>query len=119
MAASRALVTASTVIMSASFSVEQVNAEGTFKFNPFWSSTSSTLPSSAEIPPKDTALDNGPKESKADDKKEKNDNPRTSAAGFDPEALERGAKALREISQSSNAKKVCAVILIFGRHDLF
>ncbi|PPD77253.1 hypothetical protein GOBAR_DD25819 [Gossypium barbadense] len=37
--------------------------------------------------------------------KARNDNPRTSSAGFDPEALERGAKALREISSSSNAKK--------------
>ncbi|XP_038998093.1 ATPase family AAA domain-containing protein 3-B-like [Hibiscus syriacus] len=35
----------------------------------------------------------------------RNDNPRTSSSGFDPEALERGAKALREISSSSNAKK--------------
>ncbi|KAK6289344.1 hypothetical protein POUND7_000885 [Theobroma cacao] len=35
----------------------------------------------------------------------RNDNPRTSSAGFDPEALERGAKALREISSSPNAKK--------------
>lgn len=37
----------------------------------------------------------------------RNDNPRTTSAGFDPEALERGAKALREIASSSQAKKVC------------
>eukprot|EP00897_Mesotaenium_endlicherianum_P006693 jgi/Mesen1/6051/ME000308S05241 len=36
----------------------------------------------------------------------RNDNPRTTAAGFDPEALERGAKALREINSSPYAKKV-------------
>ena len=36
----------------------------------------------------------------------RNDNPRTTAAGFDPEALERGAKALREINASQYAKKV-------------
>ncbi|CAL9091288.1 unnamed protein product [Musa textilis] len=36
----------------------------------------------------------------------RNDNPRTTAAGFDPEALERGARALREINSSSQAKKV-------------
>ncbi|XP_020577638.1 ATPase family AAA domain-containing protein 3-like [Phalaenopsis equestris] len=36
----------------------------------------------------------------------RNDNPRTTASGFDPEALERGAKALREINNSSHAKKV-------------
>ncbi|GAQ93591.1 hypothetical protein KFL_016850010, partial [Klebsormidium nitens] len=32
--------------------------------------------------------------------------PRTSAAGFDPEALERGAKVLREINSSKYAKQV-------------
>lgn len=119
MAASRGLVAASTVIMSAVFSVEQLNAEGNFKFNPFGASTSSPLPSSSEIPPKDTALDSSPKESKEEDKKKKNDNPRTSAAGFDPEALERGAKALREISQSSNAKKVGVVICHFLKNVTF
>ncbi|KAJ6967280.1 hypothetical protein NC652_004744 [Populus alba x Populus x berolinensis] len=35
-----------------------------------------------------------------------NDNPRTTSSGFDPEALERGAKALKEIASSSHAKKV-------------
>lgn len=40
------------------------------------------------------------------EEKPRNDAPRTSAVGFDPEALERGAKALREISASNNAKKV-------------
>ncbi|CAM6105880.1 unnamed protein product [Calypogeia fissa] len=34
------------------------------------------------------------------------DAPRTTAAGFDPEALERGATALREINASIHAKKV-------------
>ncbi|XP_002982368.2 ATPase family AAA domain-containing protein 3-B [Selaginella moellendorffii] len=38
--------------------------------------------------------------------KPRNDNPRTTAAGFDPEALERGAKALREINSSPHSKKV-------------
>ncbi|PON41482.1 ATPase, AAA-type, core [Parasponia andersonii] len=42
--------------------------------------------------------------------KVRNDNPRTTSAGFDPEALERGAKALREITGSSQAKKVFEVI---------
>lgn len=35
----------------------------------------------------------------------RNDQPRTTSAGFDPEPLERGAKLLREISASPNAKK--------------
>ncbi|MCO5561190.1 hypothetical protein L7F22_014811 [Adiantum nelumboides] len=41
-----------------------------------------------------------------EEQRPRNDYPRTSAAGFDPEALERGAKALREISSSLHAKKV-------------
>ena len=35
-----------------------------------------------------------------------NPNPRTTPAGFDPEALERGARALREINKSPSAKQV-------------
>ncbi|KAF4380290.1 hypothetical protein F8388_024583 [Cannabis sativa] len=42
--------------------------------------------------------------------KVRNDNPRTTSAGFDPEALERGAKALKDITSSSQAKKVFEVI---------
>lgn len=44
--------------------------------------------------------------------KPRNDQPRTSAAGFDPEALERGAKALREINASNHAKKVTLFLLL-------
>ncbi|KAG8380829.1 hypothetical protein BUALT_Bualt06G0057100 [Buddleja alternifolia] len=40
----------------------------------------------------------------------RNNNPRTTSAGFDPEALERGVKALKEISSSSHAKKAFEVI---------
>ena len=36
----------------------------------------------------------------------RNDNPRTTAVVFDLEALERGAKALREINSAQNSKKV-------------
>ncbi|CAN8236163.1 unnamed protein product [Cochlearia groenlandica] len=36
----------------------------------------------------------------------RNHNPRTSSAGFDPEALERGAKTLKGINNSAHAKKV-------------
>lgn len=42
----------------------------------------------------------------SEEPKPRNDFPRTSAAGFDPEALERGAKALREINTSMHARKV-------------
>ncbi|KAI3705840.1 hypothetical protein L1987_76084 [Smallanthus sonchifolius] len=36
----------------------------------------------------------------------RNDNPRTTSAGFDPEALERGAAAVKKIAASKEAKKV-------------
>ncbi|CDY49920.1 BnaCnng18300D [Brassica napus] len=45
-------------------------------------------------------------ESSAPPPRARNDNPRTSSGGFDPEALERGAKALKEINNSSYAKNV-------------
>ncbi|KAG8487168.1 hypothetical protein CXB51_020767 [Gossypium anomalum] len=87
-------------------------ADGPFNFplfsssspspSPSGSSQSSTgqLPSQPSVSPASTT----DKESSGN-VKARNDNPRTSSAGFDPEALERGAKALREISSSSNAKK--------------
>ncbi|XP_044466599.1 ATPase family AAA domain-containing protein 3-like [Mangifera indica] len=43
--------------------------------------------------------------------KVRNDNPRTSSAGFDPEALERGAEALRKISKSPNSKEAFKIIM--------
>lgn len=43
----------------------------------------------------------------------RNDNPRTTSAGFDPEALERGAKALKGINNSAHAKKVLQILLFF------
>ncbi|KAK7264010.1 hypothetical protein RJT34_31612 [Clitoria ternatea] len=42
--------------------------------------------------------------------KPRNDHPRTTSAGFDPEALERGVKALKEISSSPHGKKVFETI---------
>ncbi|KAJ4912204.1 AAA-type ATPase family protein [Raphanus sativus] len=36
----------------------------------------------------------------------RNDNPRTTSAGFDPEALERGAKTVKGINNTAHAKKV-------------
>ena len=38
--------------------------------------------------------------------KVRNDHPRTTSAGFDPDALERGVKALKEITTSPHGKKV-------------
>lgn len=44
--------------------------------------------------------------SSSDPPRARNDNPRTTSGGFDPEALERGATALKEINSSSYAKIV-------------
>ncbi|XP_074320439.1 uncharacterized protein LOC141657186 [Silene latifolia] len=60
-------------------------------------------PSSTPPPPSTPAKDEPPP-------KPRNDHPRTTSAGFDPEALERGAKALRNIEKSANPKKVFEVI---------
>ncbi|KAK9732453.1 hypothetical protein RND81_04G001300 [Saponaria officinalis] len=45
-----------------------------------------------------------------EERKPRNEHPRTTSAGFDPEALERGVKALRQIGASNNAKKVFEII---------
>ncbi|XVF30474.1 hypothetical protein REPUB_Repub16aG0061100 [Reevesia pubescens] len=81
-------------------------ADGPFNF-PSFSSSSSTSGSPQPLPGQ---LQSQPSSSPADKEpsgnvRVRNDNPRTSSAGFDPEALERGADALREISSSPNAKK--------------
>jgi ATPase family AAA domain-containing protein 3A/B len=52
--------------------------------------------------PQSTAADNSEPAPRAP----RNDHPRTTSAGFDPVALERGAKVLRDITSSSHAKKV-------------
>ncbi|KAM7266050.1 hypothetical protein ACFE04_003733 [Oxalis oulophora] len=90
-AAVAAAVTAS--LSSTTSQSNTAHAESLFRFLPFYSSSSpSTNQSSNE-----TTSDG-----KKEEEKEKED-PR---GGFDPEALERGAKALREINKSPNAKHV-------------
>ena len=61
-------------------------------------------PAYAEAP-KETSSSSS--SSSEDEHRPRNDLPRTTAAGFDPEALERGARALREINSSNQPKKVC------------
>lgn len=94
---------------SASFSHSQhAYADGPFNFSPF-SSPPLNVPQAAPAPPA-----SAPSAEKAEPTpKVRNDNPRTTSAGFDPEALERGAKALREITSSSQAKKVCLFHFFF------
>lgn len=47
---------------------------------------------------------------KEEPRKPRNDYPRNTSAGFDPEALERGVKALKAINNSGHAKKVFETI---------
>lgn len=100
--------------MAAVAAVSQNNhayAEGPFKFPSF-----SGFPSSPNVPqpsssdPKLPPAVNLPQDSPPPPPKVRNDHPRTSSAGFDPEALERGVKALREITSSPHGKKVFDVI---------
>ncbi|XP_043693519.1 ATPase family AAA domain-containing protein 3-B-like [Telopea speciosissima] len=80
-------------LASASLAAEHAYADGAFNF-PSFSSSPQPPP---QAPP--------PEVPKDEPKHVRNYNPRTTAAGFDPEALERGAEALREISKSKDAKK--------------
>lgn len=56
---------------------------------------------------------NAASETQPPSQKVRNDHPRTTSAGFDPEALERGSKALKEIAASGNAKKVKSPFISF------
>lgn len=86
-------------IASASFVLARnpASADKTLDAGSFFSGSPSAAPApAATVPLKEQ-------------EKPRNDAPRTSAVGFDPEALERGAKALREINSSNHAKKVIGV----------
>lgn len=73
----------------------RAHADSPFRFNPFSSSqTSQTSQSSQEDKSSDEKSDDKPAVEEP------------SKSGFDAEALERGAKALREINSSPNAKQV-------------
>ncbi|KAG6400700.1 hypothetical protein SASPL_137542 [Salvia splendens] len=87
----------------AAFDAEHAYADGPFKFSPF---SSSTPPPEPQQP----ALEAAKQLAKPPEPRPRNDNPRTASSGFDPEALERGAKALKEITSSSHAKQVFEVM---------
>ncbi|XP_026406443.1 ATPase family AAA domain-containing protein 3C-like [Papaver somniferum] len=89
-------------LASATLGVEYAYADGPFNFGPFSSSSSSPSP---HPPPEAAPSSDTPKEEESSSSKVRNDNPRTTSAGFDPEPLLKGAAALREISTSLNAKK--------------
>ncbi|XP_050387147.1 uncharacterized protein LOC126803381 [Argentina anserina] len=85
-------------------------ADGPFNF-PSFSSPSpspSPKPTPAQSPPS-----NSPPAAEAPPPpppKPRNDYPRTTSAGFDPDPLERGAKYAKEISNSKDAKKIFEVL---------
>ncbi|GLT29263.1 hypothetical protein SLA2020_041400 [Shorea laevis] len=83
-------------------------ADGPFNFSPFATSPqpSSGQSQSSNSLPSTASAD---KESSVS-VKARNDNPRTTSAGFDPEPLERGAKAADEINRSGQAKKVFEIM---------
>ncbi|XP_075495518.1 uncharacterized protein LOC142532877 [Primulina tabacum] len=90
----------------AAFGAQHSYADGPFKFSPF-DSSSSAAPKAPEPVNSPTQ---SPAPAPADAPRVRNDNPRTTSAGFDPEALERGAKALREFNSSPHAKKAFEVM---------
>ena len=75
---------------SASMSPNRAYADSRFRF-PFFSSSSST--------PSESQTDQPSPETKPETDERK-------GSGFDPESLERGAKALREINKSPHSKQV-------------
>lgn len=103
----------SALAASASLAQSKVaSADGPFNLSGF--STSSNPQQHASPPPSQTQKppSTAGEESSAPSRA-RNDNPRTSSGGFDPEALERGAKALKEINNSSYAKKVLNLFFFF------
>ena len=102
----------SAIAASAALSQNQNHA---YADEPFNFSSFSSFPSSANAPRSQSSsgdsnsplVPNLPQEIQPPPPpKVRNDQPRTSSAGFDPEALERGVKALKEISSSPHGKKV-------------
>ncbi|XP_076942423.1 uncharacterized protein LOC143612283 [Bidens hawaiensis] len=78
------------------------SGSGFFNFPPFSSSPSPSPSPSPAADPKSSPAQNDTKASP----RVRNDNPRTTSAGFDPEALERGAEAVKKIAASKEPKKV-------------
>ncbi|BAF09735.1 uncharacterized protein [Oryza sativa Japonica Group] len=103
-AAAAALSTAGVV----AFSSERAYADGgapAFRFPGF--SAPPTPPPAAQPPPPTPPA---PAPAAEEKRKVRNDHPRTSAAGFDPEALERGAAMLKQIENSPHGKKVFEIL---------
>ncbi|KAK9287288.1 hypothetical protein L1049_015701 [Liquidambar formosana] len=95
-------------LASASLAQNYAYADGPFSFSPFSTSSSPNVPQASSSEPSQPS--NSSKAADNEPPRVRNDNPRTTSAGFDPEALERGVKALKEINSSPQAKKLFEVI---------
>ncbi|KAH0699022.1 hypothetical protein KY284_013237 [Solanum tuberosum] len=93
-----AMAAAAAIAATSSTIPNRAYADSPFRFNPFSSPSPSVPSSSSETPQTDSA------ESDAKDSSE------DSRGGFNPESLERGAKALREINSSPYHKHVFDVM---------
>lgn len=100
-------------LASAALGVDCAYADGPFNFSPFASPLPPPPPQASFDSPSAAPAAQPGAVAKAEPPRVRNDNPRTTASGFDPEALERGAKALREISSSPQGKKVWNFELFF------
>lgn len=97
-----AAILASAAAASVALSTEHAYADSPFR-SLFY--TPPSLPS--EISPEANSPDTAPpKPAEKEERRPRNDNPRTSAPGFNAEALERGVIALKEINKSPHIKKV-------------
>ncbi|KAK9914698.1 hypothetical protein M0R45_038460 [Rubus argutus] len=107
------LITAAAASASASLSTPKcAYADGPFSFSPFSSPSPSPSPNAPQPP---SPVQSAPSKSPADAEpppppKVRNDYPRTTSAGFDPDPLERGAKYAKDISNSKDAKKIFEVL---------
>lgn len=86
----------------ATFGIDEAHADGRFSFSPF----SNSPPAASEGAPEPAK----PPEDEPERVRNNNPHPRTTSAGFDPEALERGVKAVKEITSSPHAKKAFEVM---------
>jgi len=87
---------AAAAVASSSMNYNRCYAESSSWFSPFYSSRSSP----------ENDVKSADQSSPASAGKSADEDPGGRASGFDPESLERGAKALREINSSSYAKQV-------------
>nr|XP_004233520.1 ATPase family AAA domain-containing protein 3C [Solanum lycopersicum] len=93
-----AMAAAAAIAATSSTIPNRAYADSPFRFNPF-SSPSPSVPSSSSESPQADSSESDAKDSSED-----------SRGGFNPESLERGAKALREINSSPYHKQVYDVM---------